>query len=303
MPCTPLFSATLPPPLRNLTTSIQHLSDMHPAVYNPVPIDEVPETRPNANSPRHINEETELDPNRRSFLSMDGFLVSCIFPPCMGFSFVALGFYIIYGHTTLVISHSTKHVALIGQAFTAISAMWHFIALIPAISAVQKVRSEEWWRRLLKTASFNRVNSVSSNVSGAFAHTIEIIFAWSSQYFKSAWIVTLITVVLADIAPAAIQVKIGSNTVPASFLVPALPPNSIYSNYSKPFRVTDNRVHPSIDIAPVYYKASAFSGTHAKAAPPSINALVPRPNIIPGQGYRYLTDVYVHFSVTISASQ
>src|SRR5882724_4302070 len=160
---------------------------MQSVVYNPVPMDEALQTRPNANSLRQINEETELDPSRRSSLSMDGFLVSCIVPPCMGFTFVALGFYIIFGHTTLVISHSTKHIALIGQAFAAISAMWHFIALIPAISVVQKVRSEEWWRRLLQTASFNRVNSVSSNISGAFAHTIEIIFAWSSQYFKSAW--------------------------------------------------------------------------------------------------------------------
>jgi MFS-type transporter involved in bile tolerance (Atg22 family) len=63
----------------------------------------------------------------------------------MGFSFVAFGFYVIYGQTTFVISHSTEKAAVVSQAFTAISAAWHFIALIPVASLVQRVRSEEWW--------------------------------------------------------------------------------------------------------------------------------------------------------------
>ena len=214
----------------------------------------------------------------------------------MGFGFVSFGFYIIYGHNTLVISHSTENAAVISQAFTALSAIWHFVALLPAFSVVQKVRSEEWWRRLLRKTSFNRANSVSSNISGIFAHLVEIVVAWSSHYFKSAWIAVVIAIVLADIAPGAIHVEVGSNAVPASFQVPALPPNSIYSNYSEPFLYTGDQFHASMDIAPVYYKANMFAGTYVKAAPPTPNALVPRPNISAGQGYRYLTDVYVHLT-------
>jgi hypothetical protein len=213
----------------------------------------------------------------------------------MGFSFVALGFYILYGPTTIVISHSTEHAAIISQAFTAIFSVWHFLALIPVLSAVQKVRSEEWWRRLLHTTSFNRTNSVSSNISGNVGHTVEMVISWSSRYFKYAWIVTIISIVLADIAPGAIHIEIGLSDIPASFSVPALPRDSVYNNYSAPFATTRDQVHASIDIAPVYYNAIMFAGMYVTTAPPTLNALVPRPRVSPGQGYRYLTDVYVSF--------
>jgi hypothetical protein len=215
----------------------------------------------------------------------------------MGFGFVALGLYTIYGHTTLVISHSTEHAAVVSQAFTALFSSWHFLALLPALSVVDSVRSEEWWRRLLRTTSFSRANSVSSNIGGTFAHTVEIVASWSSPYFKSAWVAALIVVVLADIAPGAIHVQIGSDPIPASFPVPALPQDSIYSNYSTPFLFTGDQFHASVDIAPVYYKASLFAATDVKSIPPAPNVLVPRPNISPGQGYRYLTDVYVYFAM------
>jgi hypothetical protein len=140
-------------------------------------MNDVQQTRPYAGAPR-VNEEAPAhDSNQRSFVSIDGLLMSCIVPPLMGFSSVALGFYIIYGQTTLVISRSTENAAVVSQAFTAISAIWHFIALMPAISMVQRVRSAEWWRRLLETTLFNRANSVSSNISGAFAHMVEAVFA------------------------------------------------------------------------------------------------------------------------------
>jgi hypothetical protein len=142
---------------------------------------------------------------------------------------------------------------------------------------------------------FSRANSVSSNISSAFAQVVEITIAQSSPYFKFALITTIISIVLADIAPVAIQVEVGLDPIPASFLVPALPTDSIYSNYSEPFFATSEQVHPSIDIAPVYFNSVEFGSTWVKAAPPAINALAPRPNIVPGQGYRYLTDVYVHF--------
>jgi hypothetical protein len=258
------------------------------------PYDSTPAT------PGRIREDALTpEPHRRSFSSMDGFLVLCSMPPLMGFSFVAFGFYTIYRHTPLVISHSTEHAAKISQAFTAICAVWHFIALIPVISVVQKVRSEEWWRRLSTGNSFKRANSVSSNINGTFAHTVEVVIASSSRYFKFAWMLSLIAVILADIAPAAIHTKVGLNSIPTSFLVPALPPNSIYSNYSEPFFTIGDQVYSSVDIAGVYYNALLFTATDVKAAPPTPNALVPQPNISPGQGYRYLTDVYVHFSQAI----
>lgn len=224
---------------------------------------------------------------------MDGLLMSCIIPPLLGFSFVALGFYITYGRTAIIISHSTEHAAAISQAFTALFAVWHFVALVPAFSVVQKVRSEEWWRRLLRGTKFSRANSVSSNMSSTLAHAVEIGISWSSNYFKSAWVVTLVAVVLTDIAPGAIHVAVGLDAIPAPFPVSALPPNSIYDNYSQPFLRTSDLTHASIDIAPIYYTALFVAGTYVKAAPPAqaVNALVPRPNISPGQGYRYLTDV------------
>jgi hypothetical protein len=138
---------------------------------------------------------------------------------------------------------------------------------------VQKVRSEEWWRRLLKGTYFNRANSVSSNIGGTLAHTVEIVVSWASPYFKSAWIAALVAVVLTDIAPGAIYVEVGLDPIPASFSVPALPPNSIYDDYSEPFRITRDQDHASVDIAPIYYTANVYTATDVKAVPPAPNAL------------------------------
>ena len=277
---------------------VQPSANMQPTIYRSVPTDDTLYALTYADNTRRLHGEVLADEARRgSYFSMDGFLVSCIIPPLMGFGFVALGLYIIYGGTPLVIAHSTNRAAVVSQAFTALFAIWHYLALIPVLSVVQKVRSEEWWRRLLNGTYFNRANSVSSNVSGTLAHMVEIVVSPSSHYFKSAWITALIAVVLADIAPGAIHVAIGSNAIPTPFMVPALPSNSIYSNYSEPFLFTGDHVQASMDIAPVYYKANLFAATDVKAVPPTPNALVPRPNISPGQGYRYLTDVYVCFIV------
>lgn len=250
-------------------------------------------TPPDSDIPvSHVNNGTPIaHPAGGSFFSMDGLFVSCIIPPLMGFGFVALGFCVIYGRTTLVVSPSTEHAVLISQAFTALFSVWHFLALIPVLSMIQRVRSEEWWRRLLKTNTFNRINSVSSNISGVFGHTVEMVIARSSPYFKSAWIATIIAVVLADISPGAIRIAIGTNFVPASFAVPALLPNSIYGNYSTPFSSTDPNEHDSVQLGPVYFDA-LMSNTYVKG-PTTTNMLVPRPNVSPGIGYRYSTDVYV----------
>jgi hypothetical protein len=267
---------------------------MQPTTNRPDSTDTTPEIQPDSGtSPGHVHEETlAAHPHQGSSFSVDGLIVSCIITPLMGFGFVALGFVIIYGRTTLVVSHSIERAAPISQAFTALFSLWHFLALIPALSMIQSVRSEEWWRRLLKETTFNRINSVSSNISGAFGHTVEMAIARSSPYFKSSWIATLIVVVLADIAPGAIRIEIGTNLVPAIFPVPALSPNSIYSNYSTPFSYTNPAEHDSIVLAPIYFDAM-MSDTYVKG-PITPNTLIPRPSVVAGQGYRYLTDVYVY---------
>lgn len=227
----------------------------------------------------------------RPSISVTSFLFKCTTTPLLGLAFAALGFYIIYGSNVIVISHSIEHATIISQAFTAIFSVWHFVALIPALSVVDEVRSEEWWRRLTHSTSFGRANSVSSNISGSLAHTVEIITAWSSCHYKVAWLAAAIAVILADVAPGAIHAQIGMNAIDAAFEVPALPPNSVYANYSIPFTFTRDQDHASIDIAPVYYKAMTNDVGYVKVAPPTSNAIMPRPNIEPGQGYRYSTDV------------
>ena len=283
---------------RDMSLPVPNSFDMRPAVNRSDTTNTSLEVQPVSEVSPHqlpIHEDAPVaHPRWRSFFSMDGLLVSCLIPPLMGFGFVILGFYIIYGHTTLVVSRSIQRAALISQAFTALFSIWHLLALIPALSMVQRVRSEEWWRCLVKATTFNRVNSISSNLGGSFSHTVDVMGGSSSPYFKSAWIASLIAIVLSDITPGAIHIEIGTDHVPASFPVPALLPNSIYSNYSEPFFTTDPATQSSATIAPIYFTA-LLSGTYVKGRPPALHILVPRPNVSPGQGYRYSTDVYVHF--------
>jgi len=251
-------------------------------MYDPVPAEDSPSS-----------EMKSSDQQQHPRFSIIDFLAQCVIPPLLGLSFVAFGFYIHYNPNPIIISHSTQNAALISQGFTAIFAVWHFFALIPALSAVSSVRSEEWWRRLLHTTTFNRANSVSSNIGGNMAHLVEMFMSWSSPYYKIAWIVAIFAVILADIAPGAIHAEIGMNAIDDSFTVPALPPNSIYSDYSKPFIMTNDTIYDSMDIAPMYLNAVMMAGSYVTAKPLLLNALVPRPRVVPGQGYRYLTDVYV----------
>jgi hypothetical protein len=265
--------------------------------YKPVSTDDTSQAERDVNLPHRIHGEVPtLILPERSLFSMDGILMSCIIPPIMGFGFVAFGLCIMYGNAAIIISKWTDNTAIISQAATALFALWHLLALTPALSVVQRVRSEEWWRRLLRGTYFNRANSISSNINGTYGHTFEMLASWLSHYFQLAWITAIIAVILTDIAPGAIHFEIGLNVVPSSFPVPALPPNSIYSNYSKPFFSSGDLVHASMDIAPIYYKAFTYAGVHVKTAPPTFGALVPRPNTIPSQGYHYSMDVYVQFT-------
>jgi hypothetical protein len=270
----------------DVTSPLLPLPDMQAAST----MDDTLESQPYANAP-HDGEVPALDSRLKSFFSMSSFLISCAITPLIGFSFVALGLGIIYSPDTCFISYSTKHVARINQGFTTLFSLWNIMALIPALSVVKQVRSEEWQRRLWKGTSFNRVNSVSSNIGGIFSHTVEVIGSWSSPYFKCAWIAAVAAIILVDVAPGAIHVETGLTVVPKSFLVPSLPPNSVYDDYSSPFDTTGDEVHPSSGIAPVYLAAYLYAGTYVDATPPSPNMLVPYPNISPNEGYRYSTDV------------
>jgi hypothetical protein len=263
-------------------------SRFNPRIYDPVPVQDPPTPELKSSS------VTSTDHQGRRF-PITNFLTQCVIPPLLGLSFVTLGLYIHYDPNPIVVSHSTENAALISQGFTALFAVWHFFALLPVLSAVYSVRSEEWWRRLLQSTTFKRANSVSSNISGNVAHMMEMFRSRSSPYYKIAWVAAIIAVVLADIAPAAIHVQVGLIALDNSFSVPALPPNSIYSDYSKPFAMSNYTLHTSVEIAPMYINSQTFTRAYVTAQPSVLNALIPRPNIFPGQGYRYLTDVYVAF--------
>jgi len=256
-------------------------------MYDPVPVQDPPTLE--------LKSSLVTSTNRQGRFPTANFLAQCVVPPLLGLSFVTLGLYIHYDPNPIVISHSTQNAALISQGFTALFSVCHFFALLPALSAVDSVRSEEWWRRLLQSTTFKRANSVSSNISGNVAHMMEMLMSRSSGYYKMAWVTAIIAVVLADIAPGAIHVQVGLNALDNSFSVPALPPNSIYSDYSNPFARSNYTLHTSVEIAPMYINSQMFAGTAVTARPPVFNALIPRPNVFPSQGYRYLTDVYVAF--------
>jgi hypothetical protein len=127
--------------------------------------------------------EMESPDQRGPRVSIIDFLVECVIPPLLGLSFVAFGLYTHYNPNPIVISHSTQNAAVISQGLTALFAVF---ALVPALSGMSSVRSKEWWRRLLHSTTFNRANSVSSNISGNVAHLVEIFISWSSPYYKIA---------------------------------------------------------------------------------------------------------------------
>ena len=223
--------------------------------------------------------------------SASRFLLQCLITPILGFGFVAFGFYILYGPSPVVISHSTAHISEISQGLTVLLVLWTFLALAPALSVTDTVRNEEWWRRLVHGTTFARANSVSSNIGGNFAHAREMLLAWTSRYYKVAWAAAFLAAILADIAPSAIHVQSGWRVSGAAtaLAVPALPAGSIWSNYDAPFAFTNDTQYSSIDLAPVYYSAVAFGNMLPDVVP---NALVPRPNASTSAGYRYTTDVY-----------
>ena len=101
-----------------------------------------------------------------------------------------------------------------------------------------------------------------------------MISSWSSPYFKCAWIAAVSAIILVDVAPGAIHIETSLTVLPKSFLVPSLPPNSVYHDYSSPFDTTGDEVHPSSGIAPVYLAAYLYAGTYVDATPPSCNMLV-----------------------------
>ncbi|KZP14517.1 hypothetical protein FIBSPDRAFT_105279 [Athelia psychrophila] len=227
----------------------------------------------------------------RHVFSTKSFALQCLLPPLIGLSFVALGLYIVYTPDPIIISYSTTNTIVLSQAFTALFAIWHFLALMPVLDAVRSVRSEEWWRRLTHSASFSRVNAVSSNIGGNLAHGLDILGPWSSYAYQAAWLIAILCVAIADIGPGAIHVDIGLRAIDAEYKVPALPPDSIFGNYSRPFYMTSDFFHASVDIAPMYYASLLVAQSYVTAGPPVPNAIVPRPSVTAGTGYRYSTDV------------
>lgn len=243
-------------------------------------------TNAKVESPSYEEESAPYNLLPHTPFSLSGFLLYCLLTPILGLGFVAFGFYIVYSSSP----KSTENIAQISQGITVLFVLWHFIALAPALKVTDSVRNEEWWRRLVHGTTFNRVNSVSSNIGGNMSHTKEMLLAWKSRYYRVAWLAELVATLLADIGPSAIRVQSGLKTVNVdeSFSVPALPKDSTYSTYTFPFSFTNNTEHFSIDLAPIYYTVGLQANTEFNAVP---NALVPRPNLSSGKSYRYTTDV------------
>jgi hypothetical protein len=100
---------------------VQHSPNIQPTSYKAVPTDDTLPTLTYTDTTRRQHGELLAAKARSSsYVSMDGLLVSCIIPPLMGFGFVALGLYIIYGGTPFVIAHSTNRATVISQVFTAL---------------------------------------------------------------------------------------------------------------------------------------------------------------------------------------
>lgn len=257
---------------------------------DPVKLDEASIELQVQPSNRNAN-NTRAQPEQRSPFSFKTFFVQCVVPPLLGLGYVGFGFYILYAPTPFVLSHSTANQAIISTALIAISSIWHFIALTPIFGLVNNVNSEEWWRRLLCSTTFAHVNSVSSNLSGTVGFLRELFLARSSRYFKAAGIVTILAVITGDIVPGAIHVAVGYASTSASYAVAALPADSVYSNYSQPFTMTNDFDYAPVDIAPMYWNAIMYGLAFITARPSTLNALIPRPTVREGQGYRYSTDV------------
>lgn len=239
----------------------------------------------------HNNNNVRVQPEQRSPFSFKTFFTQCIVPPLLGLGYVGFGFYLLHTPTPFILSHSTANQTIISTTFIALASIWHFLALIPIFGLIDSVKSEEWWRRLLRSAPFARVNSVSSNFSGVIGYMGELVLARTSPYFKVAWILTTLAVITGDIAPGAIHVAVSFTPTSAAYAIPALLPDSIYADYAQPFTTSDDFVYASVDIAPIYINAIGFDGVFVTARPSTLNALIPRPTVRPGQGYRYLTDV------------
>jgi hypothetical protein len=127
----------------------------------------------------------------------------------------------------------------------------------------------------LHSTTFGHANSVSSNISGSVSHLVEMLSSWSSSYYKISWITAVFAFILADIVPSTICVEIGLKATDNSFPITALPPNSIYSNYSEPFIMTNEIRQISVDIAPMYFNPFLSAGSYVTVKPPGLNAPIP----------------------------
>ncbi|KAH8919962.1 hypothetical protein BT69DRAFT_1321786 [Atractiella rhizophila] len=203
--------------------------------------------------------------------------------------------------TDIIVSSSTEHATEIRGAITAAANIWIFISLLFVGNLVDKVRSEEWFRRLTVASQgdgrsegtgvpFAHLNHVSSNLGGALRQAVDLFtfFGGSSKAFKSVFLSALLSLGLNEFAPSLLQLVPGWYSVGLhSISIPSLPPLSIHSNLSVPFSRTASLAS---ELSTVYLQAQLL-GTPIRAYRNFPDAIVPLPNIsFTEHGEEYATD-------------
>ncbi|KAH8916176.1 hypothetical protein BT69DRAFT_805654 [Atractiella rhizophila] len=221
-------------------------------------------------------------------------LVEAFLPSLLGIAYVIFCVYVSDASSPPVISHSTAHATELRGATTAIANIWIFISLLFVGNLIDRIRSEEWHRRLMSATEvgtpFAHLNHVSSNLGGTLRHAVDLFsfFTGSSRPFKSVFISALLAIALNETAPSILQVVPGWYPIGRhNISIPSLPPLSLHANLSTVFSRTSTT---SSELATVYVFAK-LNNEPIFIYRNFPNAVVPLPNILSDHGEVYETDV------------
>ncbi|KAH8914508.1 hypothetical protein BT69DRAFT_1326292 [Atractiella rhizophila] len=222
-------------------------------------------------------------------------LADAFLPSILGLIYVIFCIYVAYSGKNIIISHSTDHATEIRGLVTALTNIWIFFCLLFVDNLVDRIRSEEWHRRLSIASHitgnengliFAHLNHVSSNLGGTLRHAVDLFtfFPGSSRVFKVVFLSALLSLALNELAPSLLQVvvewySIGIHNIPIS----ALPLLSIHANLSEPFSGTDSVLTPATFLA----TALALGGSNSLPG-----VVVPVPTILIPNGWdMYASDL------------
>ncbi|KAH8926243.1 hypothetical protein BT69DRAFT_1013534 [Atractiella rhizophila] len=149
-------------------------------------------------------------------------LADSFLPSLLGILYLVFCIYVSYINTDVIVSHSTDRAAEIRGALTAAANIWVFITLLFVGNLVDRIRAEEWYRRLSSAsygskakggdgAEFQHLNHVSSNLGGTLRQAIDLFayFSGSSRAFKAVFVSALISLGLNELAPSLLQLVPG----------------------------------------------------------------------------------------------